>query len=67
VRCSFCWRWASKQCAECVSGGIIHVVCDACNGRIGLADVTCLGCLPSSKTAEADACLKTRIAFKDAV
>jgi hypothetical protein len=67
VRCSFCWRWASKPCTECVSGGVVHVVCDPCSARVGLADVTCLGCLPLCKTAEADACVKTRIAFKDAV
>jgi hypothetical protein len=67
VRCSFCWRWASNRCIECVSGGTVYAVCDACVERVGLEDVTCLACLPASKKGEGTACVATRIPLKMAV
>ena len=67
VRCSFCWRWASQRCLECVSGGTVYSVCDACVERVGLEDVTCLACLPASKKVEGTACVATRIPLKMAV
>lgn len=67
TRCSYCWRWASKRCLECVSGGFVYAVCDTCNTRIGLEDVTCLACLPASKEANGKACVATRLSLKEAV
>jgi hypothetical protein len=66
TRCSFCWRWATQRCVECVKGGGVHVVCDACVDVVGLEDVTCLGCLPVEKTAEGDQCVKSRLSLKEA-
>ena len=66
TRCSFCWRWAVHRCVECVKGGGVRVVCDACVARVGLEDVTCLACLPVAKTAEGEECVKSRLSLKDA-
>lgn len=66
LRCSFCWRWATQPCVECVRGGETHVVCDACVDRLSLDSVTCLACLPSHKASAGDECVKTRLSLKEA-